>query len=142
MPRAFQLSQDTPAAKIPCRVVKPHQRNPNYVGREEIQSRLQEKLGPRNIATQEQQCYALCGLGGVGKTQAALNYVFEYMDGFQVVLWAHADTRAKLLESYAGFAVELGLMTEGDSNLTGRDLLKDWFEDASMIRSLHLKRRC
>lgn len=132
MPKAFQLSREVPTARLPCRVVKPHQRNPNYVGRGDIRSRLQQRLAPRSNGTQGQQRYALCGLGGVGKTQTALNYVFEYIDSFQAVLWAHADTRAKLLESYANFAIDLGLINEGDSNLTGRDLLKKWFEDASM----------
>lgn len=41
-----------------------------------------------------------------------------------VVLWTHADTRRKLLEDFGGFAVALGLTEPGDSDHTGRDLLK------------------
>ena len=56
-----------------------------------------------------------------------------------VVLWTHADTRGKLLEVFGGFAVELGLTAPGDSDHTGRDRLKEWFENASMkILSLDL----
>lgn len=128
---AFQLSQKAPAAKLPCRVVKPHQKNPYYVGREEVRERLQRTLAPRLEDTHCQKSYALCGLGGVGKTQTALNYVFEYMEDFQAVLWAPANSQAKLLESFAGFAVELGLVKESDSNQTGKDMLKKWFEVAS-----------
>ena len=130
MPQAFGLSQKLPKAKLPCRFVRPHQRNPNYVGRAETQLKIWNKLAPRTNGQKGQCWYALCGLGGVGKTQAALNFVFEYMDHFQALLWTHADTRAKLLEDFTAFAVELGLIEEGDSNLTGRDLLKRWFEQA------------
>lgn len=127
IPQAFKISHQVFLANLPCRVVKPHQKNPNYVGRADIRERIQQRLAPRAQGTSCQQWYALCGLGGVGKTQAALNYTFENMETFEAVLWAHADTRGKLLESFANFAIELGLMNEGDSNLTGRDLLKEWF---------------
>ena len=135
LPKAFKLRQEVPGVRLPCRVVKPHQRNPNYVGREDIKLRLRENLCPREELVQTQRSYALCGLGGVGKTQTALNYVFEYMEDYQAVLWAHADSRAKLLESFAYFAIELGLMEQGDSNYTGRDLVKEWLERASTYRA-------
>lgn len=135
IPKTFKLRQEVLRVRLPCRVVKPHQRNPNYVGREDIKLRLRENLRPREELVQTQRSYALCGLGGVGKTQTALNYVFEYMDDYQALLWAHAASRAKLLESFANFAVELGLMEQGDSNYTGRDLVKEWFERASTYRA-------
>ena len=131
VPVAFRFSQETLRAKLPCRIVRPHQRNPNFVGRVQLEQRLQKVLAPRSEIIKGQRSFALCGLGGVGKTQAALNYVFEHMEDFQVVLWAHADTRGKLLEDFGGFAVELGLTKHGDSDHTGRDLLKKWFENAS-----------
>lgn len=114
-------------------MVKPHQKNPSYVGREDVRGRLRLTLAPRVEGTHCQRSYALCGLGGVGKTQTALNYVFEYMEDFQAVLWAPADSHAKLLECFAGFAVELGLVTENDSNHTAKDLLKEWFEAAGKL---------
>ena len=135
LPKAFKLGQEVPGATLPCRVVKPHQRNPNYVGREDVKLRLRENLRPREELVQIQRSYALCGLGGVGKTQTALNYVFDYMEDYQALLWAHADSRAKLLESFAHFAIELGLMEQGDSDYTGRDLVKEWFERASTYRA-------
>lgn len=91
---------------------------------------MQRVLAPRSEELKVQRSFALCGLGGVGKTQTALNYVFEHMEDFQVVLWAHADTRRKLLEDFGGFAVELGLTKQGDSDHTGRDLLKKWLGNA------------
>ena len=112
--------------------MRPHQPNPNYVGRVDVREKLQQVLVRKDADVHGQRTYALCGLGGVGKTQAALDFVFEYMNDFQAVLWASADTRGKLLESFAGFAVEMGLINEGDSNRTGRDVLKKWFDEACM----------
>lgn len=130
LPAAFSLSQERLTARLPCRVVKPHQRNPNFVGRAELAEKIQRVLAPSSEDPKAQRSFALCGLGGVGKTQTALNYVFEHMEDFQVVLWAHADTEGKLLEDFGGFAVELGLTKQGDSDHTGRDLLKKWLETA------------
>lgn len=96
---------------------------------------MQRVLTSRSEDPKSQQSFALCGLGGVGKTQTALNYVFEHMEDFQVVLWAHADTRGKLLEDFGGFAMELGLTKRGDSDHTGRDLLKRWLETAGKMIS-------
>lgn len=86
LPQAFQLSQEVPGARLPCRVVKPHQRNPNYVGRADVRTRLRQHLVPMSGILTTQRSYALCGLGGVGKTQTALNYVFESMDEYQALL--------------------------------------------------------
>lgn len=131
LPAAFRLTQESLTVRLPCRIVKPHQRNPNYVSRAELEERMRRVLAPTSEDPQQQRSYALCGLGGVGKTQTALRYVFEHMQDYQVVLWAHADTRGKLLEDFGGFAVQLGLTKRGDSDHTGRDLLKKWLENAS-----------
>ncbi len=51
----------------------------------------------------------MAGLGGIGKTQIAIEYAFRHRDTYQIVLWVHADGEAKLAESYCNFAEELGL---------------------------------
>lgn len=119
LPAAFRLSREGLTARLPCRVVKPYQRNPNYVGNAELEVRMQRVLAPRSEGPKGQRSFALCGLGGVGKTQTALGYVFEHMEDFEVVLW-----RGKLVEDFRRFAVELGLTERGDFDHTGRDLLK------------------
>lgn len=122
--------------RLPCRVVRPHERNPNFVGRKESFAKIQKALDPKGQESPRtyRQIFALCGSGGVGKTQTALNYVFEEMEKFQVVLWAHASSQLQLIESFSHFAVELGVIPkkvgkEEDPTIDA-DLLKAWFNEA------------
>lgn len=52
---------------------------------------------------------ALSGLGGIGKTQTALEYVYRYADSYQAVFWVGADPRGNLLADFAMIARFLDL---------------------------------
>src|SRR5258708_4196673 len=93
-----------PIAKIPWNV--PYQRNPCFTGREEVLQRLREILvaGKSAVLT-----HALSGLGGIGKTQLAVEYAYKYQDEYQAVLWAGADSPEVLLADMAGIARTLNL---------------------------------
>jgi hypothetical protein len=55
------------------------------------------------------QTVALHGLGGVGKTQLAIEYAWRHLGGYEAVLWVRADSPATLDASLAGIAGVLGL---------------------------------
>ncbi|KAI9668709.1 MAG: hypothetical protein M1817_005200 [Caeruleum heppii] len=114
-------------ARTPCVITTPHEENPDFVGREDVLKQVSEALSPLSKETPSQRTFAICALGGMGKTQIALHYVFSHRDTFTVILWAHADSRAKLAESFSRFAVALGLMDESESDHnTARQLLQEW----------------
>ncbi len=116
-------------ARIPCFVTTPHQENLEFVGRTEILQKIHGHLAPQRHRPLLQQTFALSGLGGMGKTQIAISYVFTHRADFTAVLWAHADTRAKLAESFSRFTVELRLRAEiGSDQNTARQVLKTWLE--------------
>jgi hypothetical protein len=98
-----------PKAKIPCFVTTPHEENPNFLGRDDILNEIHTALAPTEGSTPLQRTFALSGLGGMGKTQIAIEYAFRHRDTYKVILWAHADGEAKLAESFCMFAEELGL---------------------------------
>src|SRR5262249_3828161 len=52
---------------------------------------------------------AISGLGGIGKTQLALEYAYRYHQDYQAVLWARAESTEELLSSYITLATLLRL---------------------------------
>ena len=121
----------SPMPKTPCRIIRPYQVNPAFSGREAELKTISEVLSPPNKLERAQSKLALLGLGGMGKTQIALSYAFKSFSAFPVILWAHADNRTKLSQSFAEFAYELGLVQSVTENqATCRDVLKRGLEFA------------
>ena len=87
----------------------PYQRNRYFTGRvdtlEHIHATFQHSE-QRGIFPAQ---VALCGLGGIGKTQSALEYVYRYCDEYTAVLWAQAETREDLLSECIALATTLNL---------------------------------
>jgi tetratricopeptide (TPR) repeat protein len=59
---------------------------------------------------------ALTGLGGVGKTQLAVEYAYRYWREYQAVLWARADTPENLVSDGLTLAHVLRLPERKDAN--------------------------
>ena len=84
----------------------PHQRNPNFTGRKSLLSSLHESLASGHAAAVTQ---AIAGLGGVGKTQLALEYAYRYVSEYDVVWWVRSEEAAALGADYAALAGALDL---------------------------------
>jgi tetratricopeptide (TPR) repeat protein len=94
----------------------PYRQNPFFTGREDILARLHEALKIPKIATATQP-YALTGLGGVGKTQTAIEYAHRYRFKYHAVLWVRADSHEVLTSDFAYLAALLGLSERNERNL-------------------------
>ena len=75
----------------------PYRHNPFFTGREEILARLHALLGSGRAAALS-HAYAISDLGGIGKTQTAIEYAYRHRQDYQAVLWARAETRGMLEE--------------------------------------------
>jgi tetratricopeptide (TPR) repeat protein len=87
----------------------PYPRNPFFIGREELLSRLHQQLKAGQATALSQSPQAISGLGGIGKTQIALEYAYRYQRDYQAVLWAQAETQEALTSSYFSIAALLNL---------------------------------
>jgi tetratricopeptide (TPR) repeat protein len=86
----------------------PYQRNALFTGREELLAQLHTALH-KNGTVAITQAHALCGLGGIGKTQIVLEYAYRYRDEYQAVFWVKSDTRENLLSDFLALATLLNL---------------------------------
>jgi tetratricopeptide (TPR) repeat protein len=95
-----------PATERPWNV--PFGRNPFFTGRGELLERLHSQLAHSQRAVLTQSA-ALSGLGGIGKTQTAIEYAYRYGDNYSAVFWVRADSRETLVSDYVAIALLLGL---------------------------------
>lgn len=59
---------------------------------------------------------AIQRLGGVGKTQLALEYAYRYASMYDGVWWLHAETPVTLASDYAALAPHLGVALQADQS--------------------------
>jgi tetratricopeptide (TPR) repeat protein len=114
----------------------PYRRNPFFTGRETILTHLHEllKTGKTAALTQPK---AISGLGGIGKTQVAIEYACRYAAEYQTVLWVHGDSREALTSDYASIATLLNLpeKDEQDQKLAVAAVIR-WLANPTLTRWL------
>ena len=86
----------------------PYRRNPYFTGREDLLTHLHEFLHSGKV-TALSQPQAISGLGGIGKTQTAVEYAYRSRADYQAVLWASAATRETLISDFVALAALLQL---------------------------------
>src|SRR5829696_922049 len=85
----------------------PYRHNPFFTGREHVLERLRSTLVSEGQHSARPQ--AISGLGGIGKTQLATEYAYQYRNDYETVLWAEADSQEILISSLISFAQLLNL---------------------------------
>jgi tetratricopeptide (TPR) repeat protein len=105
--------------------VSQHQ-NPNFTGREGILKALRLALISGEPAAWKQ---AITGMGGVGKTQLAIEYIYRHKADYRVIWWVRSEEPATMAADYASLAVDLNLPEKNFEDQTEiARAVKRWLE--------------
>lgn len=109
----------------------PYHRNPFFTGREEVLLGLHDMLNTKK-AVALTHAQAISGLGGIGKTQTAIEYAYRYRHDYSSILWVRAETRDVLLADLVSLAELLKLpeKNEQDQKIIAK-AVKQWLENSS-----------
>lgn len=87
-------------------------RNNNFTGREDLLEQLHDELGQHARSALVPQ--PLHGLGGIGKSQVAVEFAYRYQFDYALVWWIQSDDEQSIRRSLTSLARRLGLAESDD----------------------------
>jgi tetratricopeptide (TPR) repeat protein len=104
-PRSSGAPGSTVTPRLSSSWLVPWGQNPNFTGRERAIQWVHDSLR----SSRPVSVVALHGLGGVGKTQVALEYAYRHAADYKLVAWIHAEQPESIAAGYADIARVLHL---------------------------------
>ncbi|KAH0547852.1 hypothetical protein FGG08_000110 [Glutinoglossum americanum] len=106
----FKLD-DVENSRMACFEV-PFERDLKFIGREDVIANISRQF-------EVQRRIALAGIGGVGKSQIAIEYCYRFRERHPEshVFWIHASTIYRMDQAYKDIAKKLYLLNWNDSNV-------------------------
>jgi tetratricopeptide (TPR) repeat protein len=107
------------------------QNNPFFTGRDDILQFLRDEL-TKEDASKSTHKQAISGLGGIGKTQLAVEYAHLYREQYDAIFWVRAYTEFELKTGFVDIARCLDLPEKYEQNFDDIvDAVKRWLESNS-----------
>jgi hypothetical protein len=113
------MSMELPYRKLP------RNRNTQFHFRANALQDLRDFLQPGDLPSSLRSA-SIHGLGGIGKTQLALEFAYRHTALYDAIFWIKADNKSKIRESILNYAQEVS----GDRDTGPQD-------DAALVRTFH-----
>ncbi len=89
-------------------------RNPNFTGRDELLVQLGKRLTAGGTTAVLPS--ALHGMGGIGKTQMAVEYIYRHLQDYDLIWWIEAGRPTQIRAGFAELARQLEIPGASDAN--------------------------
>ncbi|EEA25022.1 hypothetical protein PMAA_089880 [Talaromyces marneffei ATCC 18224] len=105
----------------------PFPRDPDFIDRRTILDQLHRRSAASGSQT------ALVGLGGIGKSQLAIEYAYQAHERSPKtwIFWVHASNAARFEQSYRELADDVKLFGRRDPKANIFKLVHDWLRDST-----------
>src|ERR1700744_1786999 len=129
-PLCFQAkpsSDQTTSSPSPVFMLK-YERNPRFVDRPDVFRALCQTI---EASKESGRCkpVAICGLGGMGKSQIALEFCYRNEGNYPYIFWTDADKGPTLQSSFESMARTLELATNYTDPESVRSKMIQWLQN-------------
>ncbi|KAF5975685.1 tetratricopeptide-like helical [Fusarium bulbicola] len=109
----------------------PNPKITNFFGRKKQSSALHSALD-HNSDDVRHRSVCICGPGGIGKTQLALEYAYNRKDHVNFILWINSESQVEIDRSFSAIALELRLAgaEEGSRQTHHKRLVLDFLQNS------------
>jgi tetratricopeptide (TPR) repeat protein len=124
-----QMTSTSPAERLPEQWNVPP-KNSNFIGRRKLLKQIEDHFSQKTALPILTACH---GLGGIGKTRVALEFVWQHYKKYKGVVWFNAESRDRLQNDYISLGRELNIIRDDDNINAGESAyyVKHWLEDSS-----------
>lgn len=135
MVAAFGTLEITPRdPKLPCFWIDKRKRLPYFRRYQDGLEEIDEHLLPSFTRRDDEplgrlRSFAICGMGGVGKTVTAIEYAYSRRDKFEAILWVNGGTPQILANDFAQLALHLGLEDDIQDFAASREVVLGWLSN-------------
>ncbi|KAH6635094.1 P-loop containing nucleoside triphosphate hydrolase protein [Chaetomium sp. MPI-SDFR-AT-0129] len=125
-------------------------RNTTFYGRKQILDQVHDALafpgetdptvnGAEISAPSLPRVFIICSMGGMGKTEIAIEYMHSHKADFDAIFWVNSASEAKLNAGFRDVAVKPGLKNETDPRddpIATRNIVKAWMSNPVRVWDL------